>query len=346
MGCSASDAGESLLPSRVGGSVSSPHLAPRRSGAGRSVFAPKALQLEKEMLSEMKKREKEEGAHGKKRAALKSVMSPIAKQLSMSLAPRKMSMAVTPNMAPADERSQRSTRSERSSGRAEGDGEDAAVSAQSSAVGAEGDAARSGRGAKMAEMVAGTANSVRTAGSVGEEHAELSVQKTMEAVNNEKHREMVQHFKLRSLSVNQALEVGSKDQLDLVEGEMLKRSGLVKHESGLVKSWEVLTMVLVVFQIIYIPYVIGFSPPPDPPLEAVQLFTDIIFIVDVFAQFNISNKDSNGRYVVRRRDVCKQYLFGWFVVDFVAALPFDKITTNKGGVSGRKGANASAEAGE
>ena len=106
-------------------------------------------------------------------------------------------------------------------------------------------------------------------------------------------------------------QVGSDNHEELITSDLLKNSGLVKRESTMVKYWEVLTMILVVFQSIYLPYKIGFDPPPDATVDTFQIVTDVVFIVDVLFQFNITFQDHNGRYLVRRLDVTVHYLTHW-----------------------------------
>jgi CRP-like cAMP-binding protein len=147
-----------------------------------------------------------------------------------------------------------------------------------------------------------------------------------EAVNTEKHREMIAHFKLRALSVNQAVDVSSQDHANLINADELRSSRLIKRNSAFVKWWELMTMLLIVFQALYLPYVIGFDPAKDSVMDGIQFFTDVVFMMDVVLQFNITFKDGEGMWLTSRRDVAWYYVTHGFIVDVVAAIPFERLS--------------------
>ena len=49
-------------------------------------------------------------------------------------------------------------------------------------------------------------------------------------------------------------------------------------------------------------------------------------MIDIIVFFNSSYYDSKtNRYVTSRKQIAKNYLCGWFILDFIAVFPFDKV---------------------
>ena len=59
-----------------------------------------------------------------------------------------------------------------------------------------------------------------------------------------------------------------------------------------------------------------------------QIFSDIIdfmFLIDIFVIFNTAYYDEYLQIVEDRKMIAKKYLTGWFAIDTLAILPFDRI---------------------
>ena len=48
-----------------------------------------------------------------------------------------------------------------------------------------------------------------------------------------------------------------------------------------------------------------------------------IYIADIILNFRTTFVNKKGEVVSGSRKIAKQYLRGWFILDFIAALPFD-----------------------
>ena len=55
----------------------------------------------------------------------------------------------------------------------------------------------------------------------------------------------------------------------------------------------------------------------------VQRQSSIPFLADIILNFRTAFVNKKGEVVQDTRRIAKQYLRGWFLLDFVAALPFD-----------------------
>lgn len=55
---------------------------------------------------------------------------------------------------------------------------------------------------------------------------------------------------------------------------------------------------------------------------------DLLFIVDIIVNFNSAFYTINDVLVTDRRRITKRYIKGWFLVDFLACIPFQLIETD------------------
>ena len=60
---------------------------------------------------------------------------------------------------------------------------------------------------------------------------------------------------------------------------------------------------------------------------------DIFFLIDILINFNTGYYDSKGELHADRWDIAKNYLKGWFFIDFFSAFPFDLISSRSDGQS-------------
>uniref|UniRef100_A0A3Q1HBN9 Voltage-gated inwardly rectifying potassium channel KCNH2 n=1 Tax=Anabas testudineus TaxID=64144 RepID=A0A3Q1HBN9_ANATE len=59
------------------------------------------------------------------------------------------------------------------------------------------------------------------------------------------------------------------------------------------------------------------------PLDVVDLIVDIMFIVDIIINFRTTYVNSNDEVVSQSSRIAVHYFKGWFLIDLVAAIPFD-----------------------
>lgn len=50
---------------------------------------------------------------------------------------------------------------------------------------------------------------------------------------------------------------------------------------------------------------------------------DILFLLDIFVQFNSALENENYQIIDKRKEICSIYLKGWFLVDAIAIVRFD-----------------------
>ena len=65
------------------------------------------------------------------------------------------------------------------------------------------------------------------------------------------------------------------------------------------------------------------------PLVIIDLIVDLMFIADILINFRTSYLH-NGEVVMNQKKIAINYVKGWFVIDTIAALPFDLLLFGSG----------------
>jgi len=66
----------------------------------------------------------------------------------------------------------------------------------------------------------------------------------------------------------------------------------------------------------------------DNPIVIVELVVDIMFIIDIIINFRTTYVNSKEEVISNARKIAIHYLKGWFLIDLVAAIPFDLLVQN------------------
>ncbi|VEL06685.1 unnamed protein product [Protopolystoma xenopodis] len=61
------------------------------------------------------------------------------------------------------------------------------------------------------------------------------------------------------------------------------------------------------------------------PLTTVDHLVDVMFIVDIIINFRTTYVNKNDEVVSHPRKIATHYFKGWFIIDLVAAIPFDLV---------------------
>ncbi|XP_032499527.1 potassium voltage-gated channel subfamily H member 2 isoform X1 [Phocoena sinus] len=117
----------------------------------------------------------------------------------------------------------------------------------------------------------------------------------------------------------------------------------VLHYSPFKAVWDWLILLLVIYTAVFTPYSAAFllketeEGPPAPdcgyacqPLAVVDLIVDIMFIVDILINFRTTYVNANEEVVSHPGRIAVHYFKGWFLIDMVAAIPFDLLIFGSG----------------
>ncbi|VDO74567.1 unnamed protein product [Haemonchus placei] len=102
--------------------------------------------------------------------------------------------------------------------------------------------------------------------------------------------------------------------------------------------WDWIILLLVIYTAVFTPYVAAFllrelqdtsrKARFSEPLEIVDLIVDIMFIVDIIINFRTTYVNENDEVVSHPGKIAIHYFKGWFVIDMIAAVPFDLLLVN------------------
>ncbi|XP_069066860.1 potassium voltage-gated channel subfamily H member 2 isoform X1 [Pleurodeles waltl] len=116
----------------------------------------------------------------------------------------------------------------------------------------------------------------------------------------------------------------------------------ILHYSPFKAVWDWLILLLVIYTAIFTPYSAAFllnhvEEIEDlkcgytcNPLNVVDLMVDIMFIIDILINFRTTYVNTNEEVVSHPGKIAIHYFKGWFLIDMVAAIPFDLLIFGSG----------------
>ncbi|CAB3402097.1 unnamed protein product [Caenorhabditis bovis] len=112
----------------------------------------------------------------------------------------------------------------------------------------------------------------------------------------------------------------------------------IVHYSPFKAVWDWIILLLVIYTAVFTPYVAAFllrefqdttrKSRFSEPLEIVDLIVDIMFIVDIIINFRTTYVNENDEVVSHPGKIATHYFKGWFIIDMIAAVPFDLLLVN------------------
>ncbi|KAE8747517.1 hypothetical protein FOCC_FOCC005678, partial [Frankliniella occidentalis] len=103
----------------------------------------------------------------------------------------------------------------------------------------------------------------------------------------------------------------------------LKKSRFVLSHYGAFKScWDWLILLATFYVAIIVPYNASFVNPDRPSMVS-DVVVEALFMMDIAFNFRTTYVSRKGEVVSHPKCIALNYLKGWFVVDLLAALPFD-----------------------
>uniref|UniRef100_A0AAY4ALP3 Ion transport domain-containing protein n=1 Tax=Denticeps clupeoides TaxID=299321 RepID=A0AAY4ALP3_9TELE len=116
----------------------------------------------------------------------------------------------------------------------------------------------------------------------------------------------------------------------------------ILHYSPFKAVWDWVILLLVIYTAIFTPYSAAFLLSDEEeaamqrcgyscsPLNVVDLIVDIMFIVDIVINFRTTYVNTNDEVVSQPLRIAVHYFKGWFLIDMVAAIPFDLLIYRSG----------------
>ncbi|XP_066554571.1 potassium voltage-gated channel subfamily H member 6a isoform X2 [Amia ocellicauda] len=116
----------------------------------------------------------------------------------------------------------------------------------------------------------------------------------------------------------------------------------ILHYSPFKAVWDWLILLLVIYTAVFTPYSAAFLLNEQEeerrrrcgytcnPLNVVDLIVDIMFIIDILINFRTTYVNHNDEVVSNPGRIAVHYFKGWFLIDIVAAIPFDLLIFRSG----------------
>ncbi|CAG9800325.1 unnamed protein product [Chironomus riparius] len=111
----------------------------------------------------------------------------------------------------------------------------------------------------------------------------------------------------------------------------------ILHYSPFKAVWDWIILILVMYTAIFTPYVAAFllnepnldstrkrkASYAEDPIVIVDLIVDVTFVIDILINFRTTFVNGQDEVVSHPGRIAIHYLTGWFLIDLVAAIPFD-----------------------
>nr|KAG5693504.1 hypothetical protein BaRGS_006206 [Batillaria attramentaria] len=144
-------------------------------------------------------------------------------------------------------------------------------------------------------------------------------------------------FNKRRSAVVEVLSLGADVVPEYkLQSQRIHRCTLL-HYSPFKAVWDWIILLLVIYTAVFTPYAAAFLLSEErkhktkasvesrysEPLTIIDLIVDIMFIIDIFINFRTTYVNKNDEVVSHPGKIAVHYFKGWFLIDVVAAIPFD-----------------------
>ncbi|XP_036445201.1 potassium voltage-gated channel subfamily H member 6a [Colossoma macropomum] len=164
----------------------------------------------------------------------------------------------------------------------------------------------------------------------------------IEIIAPSKIKDRTQNVSEKVTQVTQVLSLGA----DVLPEYKLQAPRIHKwtilHYSPFKAVWDWVILLLVLYTAVFTPYSAAFLLNEQEeesrrtcgytcnPLNVVDLVVDVMFIIDIIINFRTTYVNHNDEVVSHPARIAQHYFKGWFLIDIVAAIPFDLLIFRSG----------------
>ncbi|XP_075683334.1 voltage-gated delayed rectifier potassium channel KCNH8 isoform X3 [Rhinoderma darwinii] len=106
-----------------------------------------------------------------------------------------------------------------------------------------------------------------------------------------------------------------------------KTKFIILHFSTFKAAWDWLILLATFYVAVTVPYNVSFVDNDDlsstRSTTVSDISVEILFIIDIILNFRTTYVSKSGQVIFKARSICIHYVTTWFVIDLIAALPFD-----------------------
>ncbi|XP_076265799.1 eag-like K[+] channel isoform X3 [Rhynchophorus ferrugineus] len=138
------------------------------------------------------------------------------------------------------------------------------------------------------------------------------------------------------LKLNNNLLSSTPQPLPEYKTSAVKKSRFIISHYGIFKNaWDWLILIATFYVAVVVPYNASFlRPESERPSVIMDVFVEALFFIDILLNFRTTFLNKKGEVVSDWKSISLNYLKTWFLVDFLAALPFDLLYALYGEESG------------
>ncbi|XP_056375924.1 potassium voltage-gated channel subfamily H member 8 isoform X2 [Hyla sarda] len=106
-----------------------------------------------------------------------------------------------------------------------------------------------------------------------------------------------------------------------------KTKFIILHFSTFKAAWDWLILLATFYVAVTVPYNVSFVDNDDlsstRSTTVSDISVEILFIIDIILNFRTTYVSKSGQVIFKAKSICIHYVTTWFVIDLIAALPFD-----------------------
>ena len=91
------------------------------------------------------------------------------------------------------------------------------------------------------------------------------------------------------------------------------------------RNWDALITLILLITCMITPYRLAFAGADPPFWLFVNIAVDLMFAIDIVLSFLTAYYTDEYELVDNRCKIAKNYLTSWFIIDFLAIIPFENI---------------------
>eukprot|EP01044_Picomonas_judraskeda_P008528 COSAG03_NODE_980_length_5128_cov_1.552197_4_plen_512_part_00 len=117
------------------------------------------------------------------------------------------------------------------------------------------------------------------------------------------------------------------ENVEDIEKEARARRCFFSPDSVVRVGWDLMMVVLLFYMVLTVPVQIAFSIEIEFGTWSFwfDIFVDVYFLFDILLNTQTAYVDDRGVLEINRKRICKHYVTGWFIVDFVTCIPISYI---------------------